>query len=124
MRASSRLKYARLALVGSGLAAAGLPQAAWATDQQGATAAAPAAKVDQANEDRVQDIVVTAQRRKERLQDVPIATTVVGADRTVASRITESSQIAESGTQPSDQWQLCSYSENHLARYRHERFRA
>lgn len=94
MRASSRLKYARLALVGSGLAAAGLPQAAWATDQQGATAAAPAAKVDQANEDRVQDIVVTAQRRKERLQDVPIATTVVGADRTVASRITESSQIA------------------------------
>ncbi|WP_448140346.1 TonB-dependent receptor [Sphingopyxis fribergensis] len=39
------------------------------------------------------DIIVTAQRRNERLQDVPVATTVVGADRLTASRITEANDL-------------------------------
>ena len=39
------------------------------------------------------DIIVTAQRRSERLQDVPIATTVVGADQLTASRVTEANDL-------------------------------
>ncbi len=39
------------------------------------------------------DIIVTAQRRNERLQDVPIATTVIGADRLTASRVTEANDL-------------------------------
>lgn len=55
--------------------------------------AAPAASSGEDTGDQVDDIVVTAQRRTERLQDVPIATTVVGNDQLGNSRITEANQL-------------------------------
>ncbi len=48
---------------------------------------------DEENDYRLQEVVVTAQRRTERLQDVPIATTVIGGESLVASRISEANDL-------------------------------
>ncbi|BAK67464.1 TonB-dependent receptor-like protein [Sphingobium sp. SYK-6] len=64
---------------------------AWA---QGAAAGAPAPQ-----EERVDaaegDIVVTAQRRSERLQDVPISVSVVGGERLARDNLTSLSAVAD-----------------------------
>lgn len=52
------------------------PAQAWAQEAD-ASDTAPAAQADTAG---VGDIVVTAQRREQRLQDVPVAVSVVGGE--------------------------------------------
>ena len=61
---------------------------AWAQD-----AVPPAAPAVQSAPSGLQDIVVTAQRREERLQDVPIAVTAVGAGQIAAQAIRTSQDI-------------------------------
>jgi iron complex outermembrane receptor protein len=62
---------------------------AWAQDAAG-TAAAPAAAADSAQETAgLQDIVVTAQRREQRLQDVPVAVTVLSGADLAARQVTD-----------------------------------
>jgi iron complex outermembrane receptor protein len=63
---------------------------------QGAPAAPPPAPpATTAEEDRLGDIVVTAQRREERLQDVPIAVTALTAEDLVNSRIESTQDLEE-----------------------------
>ena len=82
-----------LLLAAAGAAMAGV-SSAWAAEETPAAKADEAAPSDQrADGGEGGDIIVTAQRRNERLQDVPIATTVVGADRLTASRITEANDL-------------------------------
>lgn len=60
---------------------------AWAQEEAAGTPAA------EDNDFRLEEVVVTAQRRTERLQDVPIATTVVSGDALVAGRISEANDL-------------------------------
>ncbi|HEY3852363.1 MAG TPA: hypothetical protein VGL87_15415, partial [Steroidobacteraceae bacterium] len=59
------------------LCAAAITPAAFGTDAVGPDTAAPPA----ASQDTLNDIVVTAQRRAERLQDVGISVTALGSDQ-------------------------------------------
>ena len=81
----SQYRVSLLAAVGS---ATLLASPAAASQDSAGTAPDEAAAHDGAEE-----IVVTAQRRTERLQDVPIATTVIGGGRLTASRITEANDL-------------------------------
>lgn len=72
-----------------------VPGSAWAQD---ATPAAPTPKDETQTEDDtgIGDIVVTAQRREERLQDVPIAVTAVTGDSLARSGVTDTRQLTQS----------------------------
>ena len=61
---------------------------------QVATTSAAQQQAAAASSGGVEDIVVTAQRRSERLQDVPIAVTAVTANRLAATRIENASDLA------------------------------
>jgi iron complex outermembrane recepter protein len=65
-----------------------LPTLAWAQQP------APAADPQEAGTTRLDDIVVTAQRREERLQDVPISVTALGAEQLTNSGITSTQDVA------------------------------
>lgn len=73
------------------------PGAAWAQSSTTGSTEAPAATQTQNN--GVEDIVVTAQRREERLQDVPIAVTAVTGDSLARSGVTDTRQLTQ--TMPS-----------------------
>jgi iron complex outermembrane receptor protein len=61
----------------------------------GATAPAPAKAPTAAPDDTIGDIVVTAQRREERLQDVPIAVTALTGANLAQSGITNTQQLTQ-----------------------------
>jgi len=65
--------------------------AAAAQDAPGGTATG----VEQTAETGIDDIVVTAQRREERLQDVPIAVTALSGDAIAAAGITNTQQLTQ-----------------------------
>ncbi|QKS00272.1 TonB-dependent receptor [Sphingomonas sp. CL5.1] len=68
------------------------PGAAWAQD------ATRAAQTQAQSDDQsgIQDIVITAQHREERLQDVPIAVTAVSGDSLARSGVTDTRQLTQS----------------------------
>ncbi|WP_395397078.1 TonB-dependent receptor [Novosphingobium sp. BL-8A] len=73
----------------SAAALAGLPAGAFAQDAAPSTA-------PQADESRgVQEIIVTAQRRAENLQDVPIAITAVGSQALASAGISETNTLTQ-----------------------------
>jgi len=80
-----------LAAIGLGV---GLIYAGGAEAQTKA-AQAPVAKPAQAEPDMVEDVVVTAQRREERLQDVPIAVTAISATALAKTGVTNSTDLAQ-----------------------------
>ncbi|MEH3101366.1 TonB-dependent receptor [Sphingomonas adhaesiva] len=67
--------------------------AAAETTQSTTTAAAPTAAADQRSSGGLEDIVVTAQRRNENIQDVPIAITAADADALATARVENVSNI-------------------------------
>ena len=71
----------------TGLATAGVPATAAAQEQVSQPAAANDAG-------QVEDIVVTAQRRSERLQDVPVSVTALSSDTITKQRIVTASDLA------------------------------
>lgn len=79
----------RFAAVGAGVIAIAVSQAAFAQDAAPAPQAAPA----QSEESGTNDIVVTAQRRAQRLQDVGIAVTALGSEQIERANITNSQDI-------------------------------
>jgi iron complex outermembrane receptor protein len=81
------------AFLGAALAAT----PAMAQDQAD-TAAAPAADAAQPAESDSTDIVVTAQRRSQRLQDVPIAVTALTSEQTSAQGVVSTHELAQAVT--------------------------
>ncbi|MES2096523.1 MAG: TonB-dependent receptor [Pseudomonadota bacterium] len=88
---SNRIFISRIALAAALIA----PSAAWA---QVAAQPAPPAQGQTQGDDQtgVADIIVTAQRREERLQDVPIAVTAVTGDSLARSGVTDTRQLTQS----------------------------
>jgi iron complex outermembrane recepter protein len=79
------------------------PAVAQTTDAPAPASAAPAAAMDAAQEMPVEpeggnDIIVTAQRRAQRLQDVPISVTALTAEELTGQGITSTHDIAQSVT--------------------------
>jgi iron complex outermembrane recepter protein len=74
-----------------------LAQATAASDQQASNPAAVSSSTTQAtaagDEGAIQDIVVTAQRRRENLQDVPITVTAISAPALAASAVTSTADL-------------------------------
>ena len=81
------MRSLKLALLG---AATLLPMAAQAQAQTAAPAAA-----EEAASVSVDDIIVTARRRNEKLQDVPLAVTAISPDRLRSANITSVSQLSQ-----------------------------
>lgn len=84
---SHRILTSRIAIAVALIA----PNTAWAQD-----VAATTADTQVEDESSVQDIVVTAQRREERLQDVPISVTAVTGDSLARSGVTDTRQLTQS----------------------------
>lgn len=72
---------------------------AFATTAIGATSAVMAQDAPQESSARLEEIVVTAQRREENLQDVPVAVTALGGDTLKSFRVTDMQDL--SGLAPS-----------------------
>ena len=70
------------------------PGTAWAQSSPASDAKTPAAA--NAQEVGVEDIVVTANRREQRLQDVPISVTAVTGDSLARSGVTDTRQLSQS----------------------------
>ncbi|MEE4453061.1 TonB-dependent receptor [Novosphingobium resinovorum] len=78
----------------AGLAIAAAPALAQTTPSDAATTSTTAATASTPPETRgIQDIIVTAQRRSERLQDVPISVNVVGGDTLKTSGVSLSADL-------------------------------
>jgi iron complex outermembrane receptor protein len=91
---NSSLRIARPALLLAGLGALLLPHAVWAQTASMPASDEPAPRQDGATDQESEgDIVVTAQRRSENLQRVPIAITVVGGDALVRNNFTSITDI-------------------------------
>jgi iron complex outermembrane receptor protein len=84
-----RIRAAALLLAGVGAMA--LAQPAFAQEEQ--TASPEAAPPEQLRPDTANDIIVTAQKRSERLQDVPLAVTAVTGDALANRQIDDSSSL-------------------------------
>ena len=69
--------------------ALGFPAAAWAQSD----AAAPPAEAQTEDSAQIPDIVVTAQKREQRLQDVPAAVSAIGGEALESRGITETSDL-------------------------------
>src|ERR1700744_3544039 len=103
-RAAFRLVPAVLLAAAAGAAAADQPDAVQVTAQPAVAPAAvpptdalPADTTSTSSQTGVQNldtVVVTAQKRKERLQDVPLAVTVVSETQMKAQNITQVDQLA------------------------------
>lgn len=102
------MRHASLLLVGSCLAVLTTPASAQSADVQpstaqtdtgqtdagqGVPAAAPVAQLDSGIDSS--DIVVTAQRRAERVQDVPIAVAIVTSDQLERQQVTQLSELSK-----------------------------
>lgn len=85
---SNRIFTSRIAIAVALIA----PGTAWAQD------AAPPAQTEAQSDGQsgIEDIIVTAQRREERLQDVPIAITAVSGDSLARSGVTDTRQLTQS----------------------------
>ena len=84
----------RLWLVGASALVLMAPGAALAQASAGSSAQSPAAvNTPEEPQSAFGDVVVTAQRRAERLQDVPLSVTAVTADDLNRSRITDASRL-------------------------------
>jgi len=81
-------RYAALTLAGAGAPAAGAPP------QEGASAPETAAPSTPSGSGQPEDIVVTARRKSERLQDVPVAVTAFGGQALAARGVDTLDQIA------------------------------
>lgn len=80
-------KFMAMMMTGAGLVA--LAQPAWAQQAQGAAPEADAASTPESSG----DIIVTAQKRSERLQDVPLAVSAVTADALSRQQINDTQSV-------------------------------
>jgi iron complex outermembrane recepter protein len=72
------------------------PVTAWAQNQATAQPGGAAEGAQQQARSGVEDIVVTAQRREERLQEVPISITAIGAESLERSGISNTAELTQS----------------------------
>ncbi|MCM8729366.1 TonB-dependent receptor [Hephaestia sp. GCM10023244] len=77
----------------AGAVPAAIAQTAGADPQEPASAVAPAQETSSSKADAAGDIIVTAQRRSERLQDVPLSVAVVQGDTIDTLKFNESSDL-------------------------------
>ena len=80
--------HKRAGLLCTSVLAAMVATPAWAEDE------APAAQTASANNSQIQEIIVTAQRREESLQKVPVAVTAIGSEQLAALRVNSVRNLA------------------------------